>query len=64
MQGPALAGGGLTWAEASLETPRGTARVHWDTDAVTTTIPPGYAAWLDLDGQRRPLATGTTVTKR
>jgi alpha-L-rhamnosidase len=57
-------GGGLTWAEASLETPRGTARVRWDEQSVTATVPPGYTAWLDLDGQRRPLVAGTSVTRR
>ena len=57
-------GGGLTWAEASLETPRGSASVRWDVDSVTAVIPPGYTAWLDLDGSRRELPVGRTVTPR
>ena len=57
-------GGGLTWAKASLDTPRGRASVHWDADSVTTDVPAGYAAWLDLDGTRVPLPEGRTVTPR
>jgi alpha-L-rhamnosidase len=57
-------GGDLTWAEASLVTPRGTASVHWDATAVTTEIPAGYRAWLDLDGTRVALPAGRTVTPR
>jgi len=54
-------GGGLTWAEASLDTPRGRAAVRWDTKRVTVDVPAGYAAWLDLDGTRTALPTGRTV---
>jgi alpha-L-rhamnosidase len=54
-------GGGLTWAEASLETPRGTASVRWDAAGITATIPPGYTAWLDVDGTRTALPAGTTT---
>jgi alpha-L-rhamnosidase len=57
-------GGGLTWAEASLQTPRGTASVRWDADSVTTDIPAGYTAWLDLDGTRTPLPAGRSVSSR
>jgi alpha-L-rhamnosidase len=57
-------GGGLTWAEASLLTPRGTASVRWDEKSVTTVIPAGYTAWLDLGDTPVPLAVGRTVTRR
>jgi alpha-L-rhamnosidase len=41
-------GGSLTWAEASLQTPQGLARIHWDLAGeelkVTFTVPPGSHA--------------------
>jgi alpha-L-rhamnosidase len=57
-------GGGLTWAETSLDTPRGHASVRWDESSVTTEIPAGYTGWLDLGGTRTPLPAGRTVTPR
>lgn len=48
-------GGGLTWAEATLETPRGRAAVRWDQDAaglrVRVEVPDGAEAVLRLPGQ-------------
>ena len=47
-------GGGLTWAEASLETPHGRAAVRWDLDGadlrVEVTVPDGAEAVLRLPG--------------
>jgi alpha-L-rhamnosidase len=46
-------GGGVTWAEASLQTPRGLASVRWDlTDVLTVkaVVPPGYAATFHPPG--------------
>jgi alpha-L-rhamnosidase len=44
-------GGGLTWAEAWLQTPRGRASVRWDLDGdtlrVAAVVPPGYAARVE-----------------
>jgi alpha-L-rhamnosidase len=40
-------GGGLTWAEASLQTPRGLASVRWELAeelAITAVVPAGYTA--------------------
>ncbi|WP_243075464.1 alpha-L-rhamnosidase [Microbacterium sp. SS28] len=48
-------GGGLTWAEASLETPHGAAAVRWDLDGadlrVEVTVPEGAEAVLRLPGR-------------
>jgi alpha-L-rhamnosidase len=45
-------GGGLTWAEAWLQTPRGRSSVRWDLDGdalhVQAVIPPGYDARLEV----------------
>lgn len=57
-------GGGLTWAEARLTTPRGEAFVRWDEGTVTVVVPPGYAASLDLDGAPVPLPAGRSVHPR
>ena len=52
-------GGGLTWAEAALDSPHGRVEVAWRLDGddlvVTTSIPDGAAGVLDLDG-RPPVA--------
>ncbi|RZS91138.1 alpha-L-rhamnosidase [Motilibacter rhizosphaerae] len=57
-------GGGLTWAESSLETPHGRVRVRWEQgqDEVTVhaTIPPGVAGLIDLPGrQKEEVGDGT-----
>ncbi len=48
-------GGGLTWAEASLETPHGLAAVRWDLEGgdlrVEVTVPEGSEAVLRLPGR-------------
>ena len=48
-------GGGLTWAQASLETPHGLAAVRWDLDGadlqVEITVPEGTEAVLRLPGR-------------
>ena len=47
-------GGGLTWAEASLDTPHGLAAVRWDVEGaelrVEVTVPDGTEAVLRLPG--------------
>jgi alpha-L-rhamnosidase len=61
-------GGGLTWAEAWLQTPRGRSSVRWDLEGDTllvhAVIPPGYSArlqappgWVGPDG---PIAAGAS----
>lgn len=48
-------GGGLTWAETALETPRGRIEVSWRIQAgaltVRTTLPPGVTGVLALEGE-------------
>jgi alpha-L-rhamnosidase len=48
-------GGGLTWAQASLETPHGLAAVRWELDGsalrVEVTVPEGAEAVLRLPGR-------------
>ncbi|WP_442574063.1 family 78 glycoside hydrolase catalytic domain [Microbacterium sp. F51-2R] len=48
-------GGGLTWAQASLETPHGLAAVRWELDGsalrVEATVPEGAEAVLRLPGR-------------
>jgi alpha-L-rhamnosidase len=48
-------GGGLTWAETTLETPHGIASVRWDLVGgrleVSATIPEGTEAVLRLPGE-------------
>lgn len=54
----------LTWAEAAHDTPFGRARVRWqrsgETIAVTTTIPHGVSARVDL-GDRAPFEVASGV---
>ena len=57
-------GGGLNWAETSLETPQGKASVRWELTgdglAVDVTVPDGSTAVLRLPGAGdETLATGT-----
>ena len=59
-------GGGLTWAEASLETPYGRAAVRWDLDGselrVEVTVPEGAEAVLRLPGRaEETVGSGTHV---
>ncbi|MDR7187722.1 alpha-L-rhamnosidase [Microbacterium sp. BE35] len=55
-------GGGLTWAEASLETPHGRAAVRWDADPelrLRVEVPAGVEAVLRLPGRAdETLASG------
>ena len=59
-------GGGLTWAEASLETPHGRAAVRWDLAGgalrVEVTVPAGAEAVLRLPGREDEIVgSGTHV---
>ncbi|SFS13084.1 alpha-L-rhamnosidase [Microbacterium sp. cf046] len=59
-------GGGLTWAEASLETPHGSAAVRWELDGsalrVEVTVPEGTEAVLRLPGRAdETVGAGTHV---
>lgn len=61
-----LPGGGITWAETSLETPHGLARVHWTVDGrvlhLEVTIPVGTTAVVrDRAGEDIVLGEGTHV---
>jgi alpha-L-rhamnosidase len=61
-----LPGGGLTWAEATLDSPHGTIRSAWSvTDGqlrVEVTVPPGTSATLRLpDGSSEVLTPGDHV---
>jgi alpha-L-rhamnosidase len=56
-------GGGLTWAEGSVETPFGSARSRWETDGVSgrldVEIPTGVAANVHLpDGSEHQIGSG------
>jgi alpha-L-rhamnosidase len=56
-------GGGLTWAKASLETPRGQVATGWILEdgrlEVTVTVPEGATALLRLpDGSEQELEAG------
>ena len=59
-------GGGLTWAQASLETARGPASVRWDLEGdtlrVQALVPPGYAARFEppqgWSGETGPVSAG------
>ncbi|GAA4991146.1 glycoside hydrolase family 78 protein [Yinghuangia aomiensis] len=59
-------GGGLTWAEASLDSAHGTIATRWERDAdrftLDVTVPPGSTARVILpDGQEHDAAPGTTT---
>jgi alpha-L-rhamnosidase len=62
-------GGGLTWAEAWLQAPRGRASVRWDLDGdtlrVQAVVPTGYTARLDpppgWTGPSGPVEVGATT---
>ncbi|MCP1415569.1 alpha-L-rhamnosidase [Paenarthrobacter sp. A20] len=59
-------GGGITWAEASLETPQGVISVHWELSGrdltVSVSVPEGTEAVLRLPGRKdQTLATGKSV---
>jgi len=57
-------GGGLTWAEGSLETPHGLVKVRWDAGAeglsAAVTVPAGAHAVLRLPGRAEELLSGGT----
>ena len=60
---PRVPGGGLTWARASIDTPRGTIRSAWRIDEGVLTleveIPDGTAASISLpDGTTREVGRG------
>lgn len=67
-------GGGVTWAESRLLTPRGEAAVRWDLEGgqlrIQATVPPGYIAWLVVPrgwsgpGGPVPAGTGTWLCTR
>lgn len=50
-----LIGGGLTWAESSLESPHGTIRVRWELDGDTVRleadVPRDCTAVIDVPGR-------------
>jgi alpha-L-rhamnosidase len=62
-------GGGLTWAEAWLQAPRGRASVRWDLDGdtlrVQAVVPTGYTARLDpppgWNGPSGPVEVGAST---
>jgi alpha-L-rhamnosidase len=59
-------GGGITWAEATLDSPYGRIKSSWridgDTFEITVTVPPGTTAELSLpDGTSRQLGPGTAT---
>jgi alpha-L-rhamnosidase len=62
-------GGGLTWAEAWLLTPRGRASVRWDLDGeslcVRAEVPPGYDARFETprgwSGRSGPIPAGAST---
>lgn len=60
-----MPGGGLTWAEAQFDSPRGRIEVAWRIDGgffeLQVVVPPGTSAVLDLpDGSSAMLTPGTT----